>query len=206
MQTLPFIGMVVLGGGLGAVLGHFGKCASGTCPLTATPWRGAMFGAIVAALVAGPAGLGPPGAVAPQPAGAGAGGPHRSDPGQGHADAGPSSVVHVASEEQFTAEVLGGQRLWLVDFYATWCGVCRVLEPVIQEAARENKGRFRVAKIDVDKLPGLARRYKVDAIPHLSIIVGGEEVSKRVGALGKADLLKWVSSKLPAPTGPASDG
>ena len=206
MQTLLFIGLIALGGGVGAVLGHVGKCASGACPLTATPWRGALFGAIMAALVAGSAGLGPRGTAARQPAGPGTEPMHLRGHGMGQAHTDSSSIVQVRSEEQFASEVLEGQGPWLVDFHAVWCGVCRVLAPVIDEVAQENEARFRVAKVDVDKLPGLARRFNVDAIPHLSIVVEGKEVSKKVGALGKESLVEWVESKLPTPTGAASGG
>ena len=128
MQTLLLIGIVVLGGGLGAVLGHVGKCSSGACPLTATPWRGAALGAVAAALFGSTLVLSPRRASTPHPAGT------LDDPSHlhhAHADLGPSSVVHVGSEEQFGSEVLGGKELWLVDFYADWCGACRMLAPVI---------------------------------------------------------------------------
>ena len=161
-----------------------------------------MFGAIVAALVAGSAGLGPRNAAAPQPTESEAEHVGQHDHGDSRADTGPSSVVNVASEEQFATEVLADKGLWLVDFHATWCGACRVLGPVIEAVARENETRFRVAKIDVDKLPGLAGRYKVGGVPQLNIIVGGKEVSKKVGALDGETLLRWVESKLPAPAAP----
>ena len=82
-------------------------------------------------------------------------------------------------------QVLAGSQPVLVDFWATWCGPCRMIAPVIEQIGAEYEGRAVVGKVDVDEEPGLAQRYGIMSIPTLMVMKGGKVVETAVGARGK---------------------
>lgn len=84
----------------------------------------------------------------------------------------------------------------LVDFWATWCGPCKMVAPVLEEIAAEKAGSLTVAKIDVDANPATARDYQVVSIPTLILFKNGEAVKRIVGAKGKAALLREIADDL----------
>lgn len=90
--------------------------------------------------------------------------------------------------ENFAAEVLNSALPVLVDFYADWCGPCKMLAPTVAELAEEYEGRVRVGKLNVDEQPELAIRYKVASIPTLLLFQNGEPVAKSVGYCEKTEL------------------
>ncbi len=100
------------------------------------------------------------------------------------------SVIH-ANKESFEREVLQSERPVLLDFYATWCGPCRILAPILDEIAAEHP-EFKVVKVDVDAAPELAEAYGVMSIPTLYVIRDGKPVKKSMGALPKAQLLSLM--------------
>ena len=100
------------------------------------------------------------------------------------------SVLHI-TKENFEAEVLHSDKPVLVDFFATWCGPCRMVGPVIEEIAEEND-QIKVCKIDVDQEPELASRYGVNSIPALFVIDKGEVVSQSLGAKPKNQILAML--------------
>ena len=93
-------------------------------------------------------------------------------------------------------QAIAGDKPVLVDFWAPWCGPCRMIAPVIEEIAAEFDGRVVVGKIDVDEEPGLAQRFGVMSIPTLIVLKGGKVVEQAVGARGKADVAAMVSRHL----------
>lgn len=101
------------------------------------------------------------------------------------------AVIHVNGTEEFEKEVLQAEQPVLVDFWATWCGPCQMVGPIIEELSNEMED-IKVAKIDVDANPDLARQYRVMSIPMIAVFKNGELVKKQVGALQKADLKKFV--------------
>jgi len=96
----------------------------------------------------------------------------------------------------FAADVLGSDKLVLVDFWATWCGPCRMVAPVLEEIAAEYSDTIAIAKLDVDENPGTARDYQVLSIPTLILFKGGEPVKQIVGAKPKQALLADLADYL----------
>jgi len=97
-----------------------------------------------------------------------------------------------ASFEQAAA----GEKPVLVDFFATWCGPCRMIAPSVEEIAAEYEGRAIVGKVDVDQEPALAQRFGVMSIPTLIVVKGGKVVEQAIGARGKKDIAAMLERHL----------
>ena len=100
------------------------------------------------------------------------------------------SVITVTSQN-FEAEVAASDKTVLIDFWASWCGPCRMLSPVVDEIAEE-RGDIKVGKINVDEEPELAGRFGVMSIPTLVVLVGGEVKNKSVGVIPKDRILELL--------------
>ncbi|MDO4939484.1 MAG: thioredoxin [Lachnospiraceae bacterium] len=96
----------------------------------------------------------------------------------------------IITEQNFEQEVLKSDIPVLVDFWATWCGPCRMLAPVIAEIAEENEGKIKVGKVDVDEQQGLAIKFGVNVIPTVMAFRDGKLLDKSVGFVAKEELLK----------------
>ncbi len=90
-----------------------------------------------------------------------------------------------ATDANFDAEVINSDKPVLVDFWATWCGPCRMIAPVIEEIAGEYEGKAKVAKLDVDANPQVSMKYGIRSIPTLLIFKNGQVVDQIVGAVPK---------------------
>ena len=92
----------------------------------------------------------------------------------------------ILNEDNFEKEVLKSEIPVLVDFWATWCGPCKMLAPTIAKIAEENSGVIKVCKLDVDEEPEIAAKYGISSIPTLKVFVNGEVVNSSVGVQPKA--------------------
>jgi len=93
-------------------------------------------------------------------------------------------------------EAIAGDKPVLVDFFATWCGPCRMIAPSVEKVAAEFEGSAIVGKVDVDEEPALAQRFGVMSIPTLIVLKGGKVVEQAVGARGQADIAAMVRRHL----------
>jgi thioredoxin 1 len=97
------------------------------------------------------------------------------------------------TDDSFSDDVLSSSTPVLVDFWATWCGPCKMIAPVLEEIATEKAGTLTVAKLDVDSNPNTARDFQVVSIPTLILFKDGQPVTRIVGAKGKAALLRELA-------------
>ena len=100
------------------------------------------------------------------------------------------AVRHIDFEE-YKNEIVNSDKLVLIDFFATWCGPCKMLSPIIEQVAAEHSD-LEVVKVDVDKVPELAVSYNVMSIPTLVFIKGGNLVMQSVGFASKAEIEKMI--------------
>ncbi len=93
-------------------------------------------------------------------------------------------------------QIIDGEKPVLVDFFATWCGPCKTLSPLVAEIGKEIQGKARVLKIDVDKNQTLAAQYQIQSVPTLLIYKKGKVVWKKVGGTNKMEIIQAINSFL----------
>jgi thioredoxin 1 len=100
------------------------------------------------------------------------------------------------TDKTFQDEVLGSDVPVLVDFWAEWCGPCKMIGPALEELSSEYEGRIKIAKVNVDDHPSLPAKFGVRGIPALFMFKEGEVVSNRTGAAPKASLKGWIDDSV----------
>jgi len=164
---------VLIGAVLGAVMGYFGKCSSGACPLTANPFRGALWGGVLGLLFS------------------------MSFPRMRAAPVPSSENVHsIQTEDDFRLDVLESNGLCLVDFFADWCAPCSKLLPTINTVADRYAGKVYVCRVNVAKLDSLARQYDVQAIPKVVLFENGRPVEQAEGARSEGFYRAMLEARL----------
>jgi thioredoxin 1 len=100
------------------------------------------------------------------------------------------------TDANFKSEVVGSSGPVVVDFWAEWCGPCKVIGPALEEIAKEMQGKVTIAKLNVDENPGVAGSYGIRSIPTLMLFKNGKMASSKVGAAPKSELKKWITEAI----------
>jgi thioredoxin 1 len=161
LLSLIFVGAGAL---VGAGLGYFGQCSSGTCPLTSTWWRGAIYGALMGLMF-------------------------YSISGCSNSAEAQSKNVRAIKEADFAAEVTGASQPVVVDFYAPWCGPCKRLSPMLDKLAAPYTNKIKFVKVNVDDAPALSQKFKIEGVPTVMFFRNGQ-VSDTIVGLPTADELQ----------------
>lgn len=103
-------------------------------------------------------------------------------------------VKHI-NEKEFNMEVLKEEGVVVVDFFATWCGPCKMLAPVLEDVQEEMKN-VKIVKVDIDENPNVASEYKVKNIPTIKVFKNGEEITTNVGFLPKGALVEMINKSI----------
>jgi len=175
---------LLIGGATGAALGYFNKCNSGACPLTANWKRGGIYGAVLAALFYSVSGCGGNSAAMNQST---------------------TNVKHI-TDVDFDSEVMQASQPVVVDCYATWCGPCRELAPIVDNLADEYAGKIKFVKVNVDESPKTAQKFQIEGIPTLLFFKDGKLTDTSVGLVAKAELAQRLDALITTNTQPTASG
>jgi len=104
-------------------------------------------------------------------------------------------TAHV-TDQSFENDVLKSSEPVVVDFWAEWCGPCRMIAPALEEISNEMAGKVKIVKLNVDENPRVATRFGIRSIPTLMIFKSGQLAAQKVGAASKGDLSKWISASV----------
>ena len=104
--------------------------------------------------------------------------------------------IHYVTDESFEPEVLQCATPVLVDYWAEWCGPCKMIAPILDEVAKEYSGRLKVAKLNIDENQGTPPKYSIRGIPTLMLFKNGEVAATKVGALSKSQLTAFIDSNI----------
>ena len=107
-----------------------------------------------------------------------------------------SDLITKLTDSSFDSEIKGSQVPVLVDYWAEWCGPCKMIAPILEDVAKEYQGRVRVAKLNIDENPQTPPKFGIRGIPTLMLFKGGEVEATKVGALSKSQLAAFLDSHL----------
>lgn len=103
-------------------------------------------------------------------------------------------IIHIGAGDEAFDKVLGTDKIVLVDFFATWCGPCRMMAPILEEVNKELDDNYVIAKVDVDEHEQVAMRYGIMSIPTLIIFKNGAEVARFIGLRSKQEILQKLQA------------
>jgi len=191
---------VLIGGLIGAVLGYFGKCSSGSCPLTANPYRGAIYGAVMGALLASAFSLKPGEKTESSNIAS------ESDLNAKVLKESGSGLVESLTKDSFLQKVFNyeqnkewkfeGNLPCIIDFYADWCAPCKMIEPILQELAQEYQGKLNIYRVDTQAQQELAAAFGIQSIPSMLFVPLNDKPQMAIGALPKKTLKKAIKEVL----------
>ncbi|MBX9446812.1 thioredoxin TrxA [Dickeya chrysanthemi] len=104
-------------------------------------------------------------------------------------------IIHL-TDDSFETDVLRSEHATLVDFWADWCGPCKMIAPILDEIADEFDGKLKIAKLNIDDNPATAPKYGIRGIPTLLLFKNGEVAATKVGALSKGQLKEFLNANL----------
>ena len=104
------------------------------------------------------------------------------------------SATSKVTDASFDADVLKSSELVVVDFWAEWCGPCRMIGPSLEEIATEMKGKVKIAKFNIDENPAITGKLGIRSIPTLMMFKDGKHVATKTGAGPKSELVKWINA------------
>jgi thioredoxin 1 len=105
-------------------------------------------------------------------------------------------TIKHTTDDQFDTDVLQAGQPVLVDYWAEWCGPCRMIAPLLDELDKDYAGKVQIVKVNVDDNPGAAQRFGIRGIPTLKLFSGGQEVATQVGAVSKAQLKAFLDNNI----------
>jgi thioredoxin 1 len=107
-----------------------------------------------------------------------------------------SENIHFVTDDTFESEVLQAPTPVLVDYWAEWCGPCKMIAPILEEVAQEYEGRLKIAKLNIDENQGTPPKYGIRGIPTLMLLKNGNIEATKVGALSKSQLTAFIDSNI----------
>lgn len=158
-MKIIYLLLFLLGGAIfGALMGCYGKCSSGACPLTANPFRGAIWGALIGLML----------------------GFSFTQNGTVVSAADSQNIVEIRDIKDFDAKI-AENKVVVADFYATWCPPCKELSPIFANLSNQYTQKALFLKIDIDKNKELAKKFNIEGIPCVVFFKDGKERSRLMG-------------------------